>query len=152
TRRRLLLVLASVATVVRLGTVALLAGSGWWFVQEKVTLAVPLMLAGTVVAWWWRTPIALFTAGFATLGGPVFAVRHGDPAPWAGGLVPVALVGAAPPVTGLVLGAGRLRAAAVASGTALLVGVVLALVAGPSPVDGPTSTDLSTLRGPDSPA
>jgi hypothetical protein len=53
TRRRLLLVLASVATVARLGTVALLAGSGWWFVQEKVTLAVPLMLAGAVVAWRW---------------------------------------------------------------------------------------------------
>jgi FtsP/CotA-like multicopper oxidase with cupredoxin domain len=94
----------------------------------------------------------LFTAGFATLAGPLFTVAHGYPATWAAGLVTVALVGGAATVTGLALGVGRLRAPAVASGTALLVGVVLAFVGSPSPVDGPTSTDLSTLRGPDSPA
>jgi FtsP/CotA-like multicopper oxidase with cupredoxin domain len=152
TRRRLVLVLASVATGGRLATVALLAGSGWWFVQEKVTFAVPVMLAGAVVAWWWRTPVALFTAGYASLAGPLFTVLHGYPATWPAALIAVALVGGAATITGLVLGVPRLRAAAVASGTALLVGVVLAFAGGPSPVDSPTTTDLSTLRGPDSPA
>ncbi len=45
-RHRIALALLGAAvlvTVARLGTVALLADRGWWFVQEKVLLGLPLL-------------------------------------------------------------------------------------------------------------
>lgn len=38
-----LLVAAVVMTVARVATVAILAGRGWWFVQEKVLLGLPML-------------------------------------------------------------------------------------------------------------
>ncbi|MEU4662903.1 multicopper oxidase family protein, partial [Micromonospora chalcea] len=45
-----LLAAAVLVTITRLGTVALLAGRGWWFVQEKVLLGLPLLFAAAIVA------------------------------------------------------------------------------------------------------
>lgn len=41
---------ALAATLTRAWTVLALAGAGWWFVQEKVTVALPLLVAGGAVA------------------------------------------------------------------------------------------------------
>src|SRR5918999_3641589 len=41
---------ALLVTFVRIGTVVTLAGSGWWFVQEKVTLALPPLVAAALAA------------------------------------------------------------------------------------------------------
>ena len=144
---RAIVALALAATAARIGTVALLAGSGWWFVQEKVTLTLPLMLAGTAVALVGRAPVWQFTAGYAALAGPLVTLLHGYPSTWAVGLITVALVGGAATLTASVLGLGRLRAPAVASATALLIGSVLALVPAPEPshVDG---VSVVSLRGP----
>ncbi|MFC4529273.1 multicopper oxidase family protein [Sphaerisporangium dianthi] len=45
-----LFVLAVLASLARGGLVLALAGAGWWFVQEKLTLTLPLLAAGTVAA------------------------------------------------------------------------------------------------------
>ena len=150
-RNRLLVSFAIAATAARAVTVALLAGSGWWFVQDKVTLTLPLLLAFAVVAMVRRTPTAYLAAGYAALAGPVFTLLHGYPATWTSGLITVALVGGGATLTARVRGATRLRAAAVASATVLMVGVVLSFVAAPSAVDSFGNVSLSSLRGPDSP-
>src|SRR5690349_4656183 len=145
--RRLLLMVAVCLSAARVGTVGLLAGSGWWFVQEKVTLTLPLLLAGAAVALVRRRPVWFFTAGYAAAAGPFVTLLHGYPSTWPVALITVAVVGGACLLTAVVLGERRLRAAAVASGTALLLGIVLALIAGPapSPVDG---VSVASLRGP----
>jgi FtsP/CotA-like multicopper oxidase with cupredoxin domain len=145
---RALVGLALAATVARIATAAVLAASGWWFVQEKVTLTLPLLLVGAAVALVGRSPVWLFTAGYAALAGPLVTVAHGYPSTWSLGLVTVGLAGGAATLTGSVLGASRLRAPAVASATALLIGAVLALLPpGPehSNVDG---VSVASLRGP----
>jgi FtsP/CotA-like multicopper oxidase with cupredoxin domain len=146
------LAVALAATLARVITIALLAGSGWWFVQEKVTLTLPLLLAFTVFSVVRRTPTAYLAAGYAALAGPIFTLLHGYPATWPSGLITVAVVGGAATLTARVRGATRLRAPAVASATALMVGVVLCFVAPPSGVDGAGSVSLATLRGPDTPS
>lgn len=49
-----LLAVALLVTSTRVASVAVLAGRGWWFVQEKVLLGLPMLvvaaLAATVVA------------------------------------------------------------------------------------------------------
>ncbi|MET8154810.1 multicopper oxidase domain-containing protein [Sphaerisporangium sp. NPDC005289] len=45
-----LFVLAVLASLARGGLVLALAGAGWWFVQEKLTLTLPLLAAGTAAA------------------------------------------------------------------------------------------------------
>jgi FtsP/CotA-like multicopper oxidase with cupredoxin domain len=147
TLSRVLLYIAAAFTAARVVTVVLLAESGWWFVQEKVTLTLPLLLVGATVALIRRQPVWYFTAGYAALAGPLVTLLHGYPSTWAVALITVALVGGASALTASMLGVRRLRAAAVASGTALLVGVVLALVAAPepSPMDG---VSVAAMRGP----
>ncbi|MFU8852038.1 multicopper oxidase family protein [Micromonospora sp. SL1-18] len=44
------LVAAVLVTLARVGTVAMLAGRGWWFVQEKVLLGLPMLGAAGAVA------------------------------------------------------------------------------------------------------
>jgi FtsP/CotA-like multicopper oxidase with cupredoxin domain len=149
---RPLVAVAIGATAARVATVALLAGSGWWFVQDKVTLTLPLLLAFAVVAIVRRTPTAYLAAGYAALAGPVFTLLHGYPATWASGLITVALVGGAATLTARVRGATRLRAPAVASATVLMVGVVLSFVAAPSAVDSAGTVSVASLQGPDTPA
>ncbi len=49
-----LLVAAVLVTLTRVASVAMLAGRGWWFVQEKVLLGLPILgaagLAGVLIA------------------------------------------------------------------------------------------------------
>ncbi|MGW4638469.1 multicopper oxidase family protein [Sphaerisporangium sp. NPDC004334] len=45
-----LFVLAVLASLARGGIVLALAGAGWWFVQEKLTLTLPLLAAGMIAA------------------------------------------------------------------------------------------------------
>ncbi|GAB3150578.1 multicopper oxidase family protein [Microbispora hainanensis] len=45
-----LFAVALVASLARVWSVLALAGAGWWFVQEKITVALPLLVAASVVA------------------------------------------------------------------------------------------------------
>ncbi|WP_147943134.1 multicopper oxidase family protein [Microbispora sp. CSR-4] len=45
-----LFAVALVASLARVWSVLALAGAGWWFVQEKITLALPLLVAASLVA------------------------------------------------------------------------------------------------------
>ncbi|MFC7380600.1 multicopper oxidase domain-containing protein [Sphaerisporangium rhizosphaerae] len=45
-----LFVLAVLASLARGGIVLALAGAGWWFVQEKLTLTLPLLAVGVIAA------------------------------------------------------------------------------------------------------
>lgn len=103
---------ALLATLARAGTALALAERGWWFAQEKLVLAVPLLaaaglaaalLAGPrlIAAATGRSPaspavaVPLFTAGYAAAAGPLVTLLIGYPAGWTAGLIVVALVGAA---------------------------------------------------------
>ncbi|MGW5668360.1 hypothetical protein ACWEVO_10390, partial [Micromonospora sp. NPDC003776] len=112
-----LLAAAVLATLARVGTVAVLAGRGWWFVQEKVLLGLPMLtaagLAAVVVAGprllaARRTPgagipaggvVLLLTAGYAALAGLVVTFLAGSPLTWSTALLAGALVGVAALVT-----------------------------------------------------
>ncbi|GGO21189.1 hypothetical protein GCM10010116_42590 [Microbispora rosea subsp. aerata] len=45
-----LFAVAVIVSLARVGSVLALAGAGWWFVQEKVTFALPLLIAASAVA------------------------------------------------------------------------------------------------------
>ncbi|MFD0580229.1 hypothetical protein [Dactylosporangium darangshiense] len=45
-----LLEAAVLVSLARIATVAILAGRGWWFVQEKVLLGLPMLAAGGLAA------------------------------------------------------------------------------------------------------
>ena len=178
---------AVVASLGRIVVVWVLAGAGWWFVEEKVTLTLPLLLVAGLAAVLLAGPrlvaavrpkavpvpasdegvgraaVVLLTAGYAAAAGPVVTLLSGYPVGWSVALITVAVVGAAAVLTARVLAVPRLRAAAVASFTAAVVGAGLALVA-PSTVDngGASGSDaatagsaaavpVSSLRGPDTP-
>ncbi|GAA4444235.1 multicopper oxidase family protein [Phytohabitans houttuyneae] len=105
-----LLVAAVVATLARLATVATLSGSGWWFVQEKVLLGLPLLVAAALVAVLVAGPrlraarrapgeafpsgglVALLTAGYAALAGLVVTFIAGYPLTWSTALIAIAAV------------------------------------------------------------
>ncbi|WP_248964046.1 multicopper oxidase family protein [Sphaerisporangium perillae] len=106
---------AVLVSLARAGIVWALAGAGWWFVQEKITLTLPLLAVGTVAA--------------TLIAGPhlVRAALPGRQAPApsrgaAGGAEPepVAGAGAQPGVVVPLLGAGY--AAAVGPVITLLLG------------------------------
>jgi hypothetical protein len=83
--------LAVPASLGRAGSVAVLAGAGWWFVQEKVTVALPMLLVAGLAAVMLAVPalvasvraggpggevrrgavLALFTAGYAAAADPL---------------------------------------------------------------------------------
>ncbi|WP_203703595.1 multicopper oxidase family protein, partial [Asanoa iriomotensis] len=106
---------AVTATAARIVVVAVLAGRGWWFVQEKVVLALPLLLVAVLVA----AP----TAGPAL----VAAARCGaQPSPFArSALLTTGYAGAAGIASTLVVGYPA-RATAVASIATILA--VLAVI------------------------
>ncbi|MET9068201.1 multicopper oxidase family protein [Streptosporangium sandarakinum] len=152
-----LFVAAAVLSVARAATAAVLAGAGWWFVQEKVTLTLPLLAVAGVVAAAVAGPrlvraarggradlagrpavvVPLLGAGYAAVAGPVYALLLGYPATWSAGLVTVALVGAAVLLTWRIVSApGSLpvsaaRAAVAAALAAGLAGTGLAFVPAP---------------------
>jgi FtsP/CotA-like multicopper oxidase with cupredoxin domain len=141
---------ALLVTFVRIGTVVTLAGSGWWFVQEKVVLALPLLLAAVLTAVVLvgprlgaaRSPavvvVSLLTAGYAAVAGVVATLLIGYPAGPGDALVTVAVVGAAAFVTWWLVvpdaSAGRLRFGGAATAALGLAGLGLAL-APPGPLD-----------------
>jgi len=148
--------------------VALLAGSGWWFVQDALTVGLPLLAAGAVIATVVAGPrlirgdmdapataLALFGAGFASAAGPAVTLLSGYAVTWSVALITLALVGLVTTLAGRVLAVARLRTPAVASLAALVVGVGLGFAA-PSAADlggGPAggTADVGLPRGPASP-
>ncbi len=123
-RRRLalgLLGLGVLATVARAGTVAQLAGHGWWFVQEKALLTLPVSAVATVAAVVLAAPVlarhsrttagvssrasvvALFSAGHAGLAGLAVTVGVGYPLTAGATFLAMAAVGLAVLLTARVL-------------------------------------------------
>lgn len=120
-----LFVVAILASVGRLASVAVLATAGWWFVQEKVTLALPLLMVCATVATVLAAPmllshrqvrlggdgnttraedhdaprpavvVALLTTGYAATAGLAVTFPLGYPATWSRGLIIVGVVAAA---------------------------------------------------------
>ncbi|HEX6470854.1 MAG TPA: multicopper oxidase family protein [Streptosporangiaceae bacterium] len=101
---------ALLVTFVRVGTVVTLAGSGWWFVQEKLTLAVPLQGVAALVAVLVAGPrldagrsaaatVSLLSAGYAAVAGLLVTVLVGYPSGPGDVLIAATLVGAAALVT-----------------------------------------------------
>jgi FtsP/CotA-like multicopper oxidase with cupredoxin domain len=106
-----LLVAAVLVTPARVATVAMLASHGWWFVQEKVLLGLPMLgaagLAAVLIAVRpllkaARTPdaevaassvVALLVAAYAALAGLVVTFLVGYPLTWGIALITTAIVG-----------------------------------------------------------
>jgi FtsP/CotA-like multicopper oxidase with cupredoxin domain len=112
-RTRIALALLGTAVLVslaRVGTVAMLAGRGWWFAQEKALLGLPMLgaaglaamlIAGPRLLEARQTPdarppagsvVSLLTAGYAALGGFGVTFLAGYPLTWSTALVAVSLV------------------------------------------------------------
>jgi FtsP/CotA-like multicopper oxidase with cupredoxin domain len=117
-----LLVTAVVATLGRAASVAVLADRGWWFVQEKVVLGLPILaVAGLVAAVLvgrrlvvaiqssemaalpFGTVVALLTAGYAAFAGFAVTFLVGYPLTWSSALITVSLISAAALLTWRVL-------------------------------------------------
>ena len=113
-----LLAAAVLVTLVRVATVAMLAGRGWWFVQEKVLLGLPMLgvagLAAVLIAGpllgakpGAGTPaagvVALLTAGYAALAGLAVSFLAGYPLTWSTALIAISVVGAAALLTARVV-------------------------------------------------
>ncbi|MFJ2031060.1 multicopper oxidase family protein [Streptosporangium sp. NPDC087985] len=148
-----LLAAALPLSLARAGVAFALAGSGWWFAQEKITLALPLLAVTGVAATVSAGPrlvaaarrggqadlagrpavvVPLLGAGYAAAAGLVVTLLFGYPATWSTGLVTVALVGAAMLVTWRIVSAPApvpgARAVTAATLVVGLAGVGLAFV------------------------
>ncbi|MFG3299715.1 multicopper oxidase domain-containing protein [Micromonospora chersina] len=104
------LVAAVLVTLLRVGTVAMLAGRGWWFVQEKVLLGLPMLgaaAAGAVLlagprllaarrgrgtGWSVSGVVSVFTAAYAALAGLVVTFLVGYPLTLSTALITISLV------------------------------------------------------------
>ncbi|GII61885.1 hypothetical protein Skr01_19700 [Sphaerisporangium krabiense] len=133
---------ALVATLARCATTLGLAGAGWWFAQEKITLTLPLAVAGALAAASIAGPrllttargrrpspdpdpavlVPLFGAGYAAVAGPAVTLLAGYPAAASTVLVTLALVAGAVLVTWRVV-AGSLPGARAATATLLAAAV-----------------------------
>ena len=113
-----LLAAAVLATIGRIASVAVLADRGWWFVQEKVLLGLPMLVATALVATALAGPhlaramrhgdtsavtvgvvVALFTAGYAAVAGLAATLLAGYPLTVSTALLAVPLVVAAASLT-----------------------------------------------------
>ncbi|GAA2884809.1 hypothetical protein GCM10010517_48290 [Streptosporangium fragile] len=146
-----LLATALVATLGRAGSVAALSGSGWWFVQEKVTLVLPMVGGTGLTAALVAGPrliraarhggpapgtaavVTLFAAGYAALAGLACTVLAGYPATAGGALVTVAAAGAATLVTWRFVAPAPSALRLWAGAAALATGITGAGVAGAGP-------------------
>jgi FtsP/CotA-like multicopper oxidase with cupredoxin domain len=163
---------AAVATCGRVATAVALAGRGWWFAQEKLTVAVPLLLvaAATVVPTVRRggaaAATAMLTAGYAAAVGLALTLLAGYPSGWGAGLVCAAVVGAAALVTRRALAPapapGTLRTGVAAVLAVGLAGGALSVALPGAPTDGGggvadaappggRTVSVDELRGPDTP-
>jgi FtsP/CotA-like multicopper oxidase with cupredoxin domain len=116
-RRRLafgLLAAAVLVTLARVATVAVLAGRGWWFAQEKVLLILPMLAvlgSAAVLVACLRRPasalgaVLLFTAGYAALAGLAVTLVAGYPLSWSTALLAISVVGAGALLTAHVVAA-----------------------------------------------
>ncbi|MGI5522468.1 multicopper oxidase family protein [Micromonospora sp. CA-259024] len=104
------LVAAVLVTLVRVVTVAILAGRGWWFVQEKVLLGLPMLAAAGSVAVLLAGPqllaarrgrgvggsargvVSVLTAAYAALAGLVVTFLVGYPLTLSTALITISLV------------------------------------------------------------
>jgi FtsP/CotA-like multicopper oxidase with cupredoxin domain len=159
---RFLAVSAVAVTLVRVAVVGVLAGRGWWFVQEKVVFALPLVvLVGAVAVVVLGTRgvaaavVPLYGAGFAAAVGVLSPLLTGYPMGVGQALASLAVA------AGATLLAWRFTAGPAAPTRRLLVPViVLGLVgvglellpASSGAADGPIRTVVSELRGPATPA
>ncbi|GGM35544.1 multicopper oxidase family protein [Dactylosporangium sucinum] len=159
-RRRpaaVLAVVAVLALLARIGLVVALGRAGWWFVQDKLTVTLPLAAVTAVAAGLvaltarrWTAP-ALAVAGYAAAAGPVLALFAGYPAGWGTGLVTAGTVALAGVVTWQAAG-HRPRRAPFVWLLALAPIVLGAAVAVPPPAsadDGGHGVQVSSVRGPD---
>jgi hypothetical protein len=112
---------AVLVSLARVATVPVLAGRGWWFVQEKVLLTLPLLavagvaagiIAGPPLFAARRSPgrsvpagalVSLFTAGYAALAGLMVTFLAGYPLTWSTALIAVSVVCAGAHLTARVL-------------------------------------------------
>lgn len=123
-RARLALVLLAAAlavTVARVATAAILAGQGWWFVQEKVLLGLPMsavaggaavLIAGPQLGAARRKPsapgegrvvVSLLTAGYSAVASLGVTLLTGYPLTWGTALIATSLVCAAALLTAWVV-------------------------------------------------
>ena len=128
-----LLAAAVLVTLARVTTVAMLAGRGWWFVQEKVLLGLPMLGAAGLAAVLIAGPrllaaarrapeagtppagrrrripassvVLLLTAGYAALAGLVVTFLVGYPLTWSTALIASSLVCAGALLTARVVAA-----------------------------------------------
>ncbi|GAA4570068.1 multicopper oxidase family protein [Planotetraspora kaengkrachanensis] len=154
-----LLAAAVLVSLARTGVVLGLASAGWWFAQEKVTVALPLLLiagaaatalAGPRLGRAVRSPsddgaagspavvVSLLGAGYAAAGGLAGTLLLGYPATASTALVTVAAVAAAMLVTWrIVAGPGRSPKVAVTITVVIgLAGTGLAFFPSPTMDDG----------------
>jgi FtsP/CotA-like multicopper oxidase with cupredoxin domain len=159
---------ALLVTFVRIGTVAMLAGSGWWFVQETVRVVLPLWagagLAATPAA---RGPrpavVPLLTTGYAAVAGVVVTFLVGYPAGPADALIAAAFVGAAGLVTWRLVtpdapvrrvragGAGVMAAGLAGAGLAFVPAATADTGGGPAGHHMASGAAVTGLRGPTTP-
>jgi FtsP/CotA-like multicopper oxidase with cupredoxin domain len=154
---------AAVATVSRAAIVVALSGYGWWFVQDKATLAFPLLgipaLAAGITAVTRgvsRAVVPLFMTGYAAVCGLLVQFLFGYPASPAQVLASVALVGVATAVTWRLLHPAAKRGTTTAGAIAVASGLAAtALGFVPSqPPETPAhhAVSVTDLRGPAEPA
>jgi FtsP/CotA-like multicopper oxidase with cupredoxin domain len=159
---RILVASAAAVTLMRVAVVVALAGRGWWFVQEKVVFALPLVgVAGAVAVGVLLTRgvaaavVPLFGAGFMASVGLITPLVFGYPMSAGLALASASVAGVAMLLawrftSSAPVPAGRLIASVAILG---LTGVGLELLpASPVAVDAPIRTDVSALRGPSAPA
>lgn len=162
---RILTASAAAVTLLRLAVVLALAGRGWWFVQEKVTLGLPLVgLAGAVavavlltkgVA---KSVVPLFGAGFSATVVLVLPLLWGYPLGVAQAMTGISVAGVATVVAWRVTSpepvrAWRLLAPTMALGVAGLgLGLLPVQQVNADTAAAAITTEVAALRGPSQPA
>jgi FtsP/CotA-like multicopper oxidase with cupredoxin domain len=160
---RALVAIAALATLGRVGVVMLLAGHGWWFVQEKVSFALPVVgvaaVAAAVAAFTGgasRAVVPLFMTGYASATGLVLPLVTGYPLNLNQTMIGLSAVGVATLLTWRAvapIAASRFLTVGGVSVVALgLAGVALGFVpAEPAQTVAPGAIHVTDLRGPTQP-